>query len=207
VADYHNLIYYKDASALYVNLYVPSEVTWQRPEGEVKVIQETTYPETETSTLKIELKQPALFALKFRVPEWTEGATFRLNGAPLTLTGKPGTWASVERTWSSGDQVEVRIPMRLRMVPVDKQHPRRVAVVRGPVVLVMDDWVFEEIPRLPEPANLEKWLIPDERPGVFRVNPASGVRIEARFRPFYMIGEVTPYRIYHDLDAAPIPVW
>ncbi len=27
MADYHNLIYYKDAGRLYVNLYVPSEVT------------------------------------------------------------------------------------------------------------------------------------------------------------------------------------
>ena len=33
MADYHNLIYYKDVSSLYVNLYVASDVTWSRPEG------------------------------------------------------------------------------------------------------------------------------------------------------------------------------
>ena len=33
IADYHNLIYYKDPDNLYVNLYFPSEVTWSRPAG------------------------------------------------------------------------------------------------------------------------------------------------------------------------------
>ena len=35
MADYHNLIYFNDAGGLYVNLYVPSEVTWQKPDGDV----------------------------------------------------------------------------------------------------------------------------------------------------------------------------
>jgi hypothetical protein len=29
----------------------------------------------------------------------------------------------------------------------------------------------------------------------------------AKFRPFHAVGEVTPYRIYHELDKLPIPVW
>jgi hypothetical protein len=97
--------------------------------------------------------------------------------------------------------------MEPRMEPVDEQHPRRVAVVRGPAVLVMDDWVFEEIPSLPEPEDLNTWLIPDDRPGIYRIAPQGDKKLEARFRPFYMIGEVVPYRMYHDLDMKPIPVW
>jgi len=30
VTDYHNIIYFKDASSLYVNLFLPSEVIWTR---------------------------------------------------------------------------------------------------------------------------------------------------------------------------------
>jgi hypothetical protein len=94
------------------------------------------------------------------------------------------------------------------MVPVDREHPRRVAVVRGPVVLVLDDWVFEDIPRLPEPADVERWLVPDaQQAGTFRIVPPDGKVIQAKFRPFYAVGEVTPYRMYHDLDSLPIPVW
>ena len=207
LADYHNLIYYHTPTSLNVNLYVPSEVNWRGPQGDVHVVQSTGYPETETSELTLTLERPARFALKFRVPEWAEGLAARVNDADAPLAARPGTWAELDRTWNSGDKVEIRIPLRLRLVPVDRQHPRRVAVVRGSVVLVMDDWVFEEIPRLPEPKDMETWLVPDERPGVFRIAPQPGRKLEARFRPFYAVGEVTPYRMYHDLDAPPIPVW
>lgn len=208
VADYHNLIYYRDPSSLYVNLYLPSEVTWQGPAGEVKLTQETAYPEAETSTLRLATKGPAQFTLKFRVPEWTRDASAKVNGAPAAVDAKPGTWAAIARTWAPGDEVEIRIPLHLRMVPVDRDHPRRVAVVRGPVVLVLDDWVFEDIPRLPEPADVEKWLVPDaQQAGTFRILPPDGKVIQAKFRPFYAVGEVTPYRMYHDLDSLPIPVW
>jgi DUF1680 family protein len=204
-ADYHNLIYYRAPETLAVNLYVPSEVTWRGPAGDVKLTQTTTYPETETSTLKLALTQPARFTLKFRVPEWCEGATARVGAE--TFTAKAGSWGEITREWHDGDTVEVRLPMSLRYAPVDPQHPRRVAVVRGPVVLVMDDWVFEEIPQLPEPRDLARWLVPDKQPGVFAIAPQKDKTPQARFRPFYLIGEVVPYRMYHDLDAAPIPIW
>jgi len=207
VADYHNLIYYRDAASLYVNLYVPSEVTWQRPEGEVRLTQETTYPETDTTTLKLQMDRPASFALRFRVPAWTHDVSVKLNGTPITVAAKPGMWGVIERTWTSGDVVELRIPLTIRMEPVDAQHPRRVAIVRGPAVLVYDDWAMEVLPRFPEPDQLEKALIPGEQPGTFRVPAPGGTKLVARLRPFYSVGEAAPYRMYHDLDALPIPVW
>ena len=206
LADYHNLIYYQDASGFYVNLYLPSELTWQGPGGEVKAVLETAYPESEAIALRLDMPKASRFAIRLRIPQWTRDASVKVNGADA-VSGKPGTWAEISRTWQPGDRVEVRIPLSLRMEPVDKQHSRRVAVVRGPVVLVLDDWVFEDIPRLPEPANLEKELVADNAPGVFRLAPRDGRKIGAKFRPFYAVGEVTPYRMYHDLDSLPVPVW
>ena len=80
MADYHNLIYYKDASGLYVNLYVPSEVTW----GEIKVVQETGYPDTETSTLTLEMNRSTSFPLRFRVPLWANDVSLKVNGVAVT---------------------------------------------------------------------------------------------------------------------------
>ncbi|MDE3166854.1 MAG: glycoside hydrolase family 127 protein, partial [Acidobacteriota bacterium] len=93
VADYHNLIYYRDPGALYVNLYLPSEVAWQRPEGEVRVVQETAYPEAETSTLTLDMPRAARFALKFRIPSWTRDASLKVNGAAVDAPCRPGAWA------------------------------------------------------------------------------------------------------------------
>lgn len=208
VADYHNLIYYHTADTLYVNLYLPSEVVWNGPGGKVRLVQDTAYPEAETVGLRVSVGVRSTFALAFRIPGWAEGVTVSVCGKEWPLSAKAGGWGEIRREWSDGDAVEIRIPLRLREVPVDAQHPRRVAVVRGPAVLVRDDWVFEDIVPLPGSGHLESWLVPDERqPGVFRINAGGKRPLEARFRPFYAIGEATPYRIYHDLDAQTIPVW
>src|SRR5262249_3381008 len=71
VSDFTNHIYYKDASGLYVNLYLPSEVAWTRRDGDVKVAQETRYPEAETSTITVTPARDSAFALKLRVPGWS----------------------------------------------------------------------------------------------------------------------------------------
>ena len=81
VADYHNLIYFRDRDGIFVNLYVPSEVIWNRPEGEVRLVQDTQYPEADTSTLTMSMKRSMNFSLRFRVPEWSPGVSARVNGA------------------------------------------------------------------------------------------------------------------------------
>jgi hypothetical protein len=209
VATFHDLIYYKDDSSLYVSLYVPSTVTWKSKYGDVKVTQETKYPEAETSTFTLQMAQNAAFPLNFRVPGWAHDVSLKVNGAPVQLACAPGTWATINRTWSSGDRVEVHIPLTLRLQAVDEQHPRRAAFVRGPVVLVQDGGVHEPVFKLPDnDADANKYLVPDdEGPGVFRYVPADGKKVMAKFRPFYAIGPDYYYRMYFDLDSLPVYLW
>jgi hypothetical protein len=202
MADYHNLIYYKDASGLYVNLYVPSEVQW----GEVPVTLETGYPETETATLTVGAR--ASFALRLRVPAWSREMSIAVNGAPSGAVCRPGEWATIERAWNPGDRVEVRIPLRLRYEAVDRWHPRRVAVVRGPVVLALDYNYHAPAFELPRnEADLPKWLVADASPSVFRVDRPDGRPVRLKMRPFYEMAEDFPYLMYFDLDRAPYPLW
>jgi len=35
VGDFHNIIYFRNNQSIFVNLFVPSEVVWRRPSGEV----------------------------------------------------------------------------------------------------------------------------------------------------------------------------
>jgi DUF1680 family protein len=208
VADYHNIIYFKDASSLYVNLFVPSELTWTRSEGDVKLTQETNYPEAETSTLTLELKSPATFAVKLRIPAWARDASVKVNGAAVGIECKPGNWAAFERLWNSGDRVELRIPLALRMLPVDRQHPNRVAVARGPVVLVLEAAYHDAAFRLPETdEELNQWLVAADTPGFFKVQPPDGNRVRSLFRPFYTVAENYPYKIYFDKESLPLGFW
>ena len=208
VAEYPNQIYFKDATGLYVNLYLPSEVTWNGPEGAVKLVQETRYPEEETTTLTLEANRSLNFPLKFRVPGWSRGVSVKVNGAAASVACTPGTWATISRQWNSGDKVEIRIPLPLRYAPVDKQHPKRVAVMRGPLTMVQNAAFHEPLVWLPEgEEELNKRLVPGDGPAVFRVVPPSGATIVSTFQPFYAFGESAYYRMYFDLDKLPFTLW
>ncbi len=208
VANFHDLIYYRDDSSLYVSLYVPSEVTWKSKYGELKLVQETQYPEAEASTLTLRMERSARFPLNLRVPGWARDVSLKVNGVPAQAACTPGTWATLDRTWTSGDRVEIRIPLRMRLQAVDPQHPHRVAIVRGPVVLVQDGMVHEPIFKLPDnDEDLNKYLVADTAPGVFRFVPPDGSNVMAKFRPFYSVGPDYYYRVYFDLDALPVVLW
>lgn len=222
MADYHNVIYYKDPTTLYVNLYMPSDVTWNRPTGNVTLTQDTTYPEGDTSTLTLQMAKPAAFALKLRVPTWAKGMTVAVNGTATGIPCPSGDWAVLNRTWHTGDRIDVHIPMPLRYAPVDAQHPKRVAVVRGPVVLVMEFDYHDPNFSLPESeAELNTWLVPCDAPpahspfrpafgctpAVFSVKRPDGRPVRLQFRPFYEMPENFPYLMYVDLDAWPYTLW
>jgi DUF1680 family protein len=220
LAEYHNLIYFKDTEGLFVNLFLPSEVTW----GDVTLTQETGYPDAETTSLSLRTASPKSFPLSFRVPSWTRGVSVWVNGSVARVDARPGSWARVHRTWSSGDRVEIRIPLTLRMEPVDEQHPNRVAVVRGPSVFVLEGAYHDPGFALPmRDEELERWLVPEEGslprgiwstglkeadyPTSLRVAPPDGRSVRLRFRPFYEIGENYPYFMYFDRDTLPWRLW
>jgi hypothetical protein len=208
VSDFPNQLYYRDASSLYVNLYLPSEVTWNRAEGDVTIVQDTRYPEAETSTFTVNTKENSAFALKFRVPGWSRDMTFKVNGAPAHVKCEPGTWAVLERKWQSGDTVEATIPLRLRFSAVDKWHPNRVAIVRGPVVLVQEGNAHEPVFKLPETdEDLNQQFVPANQPGWFRMQPRDGTTVRAQFLPFYAAIESLAYRMYFDNDKLPFVLW
>jgi len=208
MADYHNLIYYKDDSSLYVSQYLPSEVSWSRPEGDVTLVQETGYPETETVTLALAMKQSANFSLKLRVPAWSKDMSVKVNGTDAGIACKPGEWGVLNRAWNSGDRVDIRIPLRLRMSAVDHQHPNRVAIVRGPVVMALDYNYHDPAFTLPNNEDdLNKWLVADGSPIVFRVARPDGRPVRLKFRPFYDFAEDFPYLMYFDLNQQPYALW
>src|SRR5207253_9446427 len=112
-----------------------------------------------------------------------------INGSKQNVAARPGTWATLNRKWNSGDLVKVRVPMTQRFVPIDKQHPDRVAVVVGPVVLVREN----ESKTAAMERDLSKLL---------RSGGALEYRLQAQpsrpFVPFYRVGEGALYGMYFD---------
>lgn len=190
MADYHNLIYFKNADSLYVNLIVPSEVAWQRKNGAIRLRQETSYPEQDTTRLRLPMDRPEQFALCIRVPGWAPKLVIRVNGAETSALAKPGTWARIGQLCKNGDEIVVHIPMELRNIPVDKQHPERVATVYGPVVMVTQTQLV--LPKVMSNIVPEK----NEADGslMFRARTDRSTTLI----PFYRVPYGTPYAMYTD---------
>ena len=98
-------IYFRsnDDKALYVNLYVPSTLTWTQRNVVVK--QNTNYPYADTTKLTISGR--GAFDIKVRVPKWaTKGFFVKINGKNKTVKATPGTYLTLRKTWKDGDTIE-----------------------------------------------------------------------------------------------------
>jgi len=126
-------IYWHDADALFVNLFIASELHW--PEKGIRVKQETRFPEEEGTALTVQSEKPSFMPLHIRVPYWARrGVTMKVNGRPQRVLARPTSYITLRRTWKSGDKVEISLPMALHIhaMPDD---PSIQAVMYGPLVL------------------------------------------------------------------------
>lgn len=136
VADYVKNIYFRAPDGVAVNLYAPSRARWTQNGTAIELTQETEYPLGEAVTLHIECAAPEEFALRMRIPGWV-GRESRLSvkGRPAHPDMQRG-FAVLRRRWSSGDTVKLELPQGFRTEAIDDQHPKTVAMLRGPLVYV-----------------------------------------------------------------------
>lgn len=134
-ADYRINVYFRDGNDLYVNLYIPSRVEWQHPNGRVTLTQASTYPFDDVVRFDLLADRPHEFALHLRIPAWTQGASVSVNGKRQAMELEPGSFAAVRRQWKVGDHVELQLPMAMRLEAIDAKHPNTVALMSGPLVL------------------------------------------------------------------------
>lgn len=128
---YGQFIFYHDADSLYVNQFIPSQLTW----GGMAVRLETDYPRSGKIDLTIGGNPPQKLRLRIRYPAWAaSGLTISINGTPLPITATPGSYVTIERNWKGGDRVELNLPLALRTEALP-DDPHRVAVFFGPLLL------------------------------------------------------------------------
>jgi len=132
-AKYGEAIYYHNASNLFVDLFIPSELSWK--EKEIKLKQETNFPEDGSMIFTVETAKPAGIALNIRYPSWAvAGATVKVNGKKVLVKNMPGTYIILNRSWNNGDRIEVNFPMTLHLASTN-DNINKTAILYGPIVL------------------------------------------------------------------------
>ena len=134
-ADYGISSYYKASDGIYVNLFLPSRLSWSQNNTPCTLTQTTNYPTENTIKFELSLQHPEAFTVYVRIPEWAGAkSTVSLNGSRAGgLT--PGKFLALQRTWKDGDRVEIEFEMTTRLEAIDEQFPNRVALMYGPLAL------------------------------------------------------------------------
>jgi len=135
-ADYAISGCYTDSTGLYVNLYVPGQVSWRQGSAACGLAIYTEYPHAPDIRLIVQVPSPQIFTIHLRIPAWATGANLSINGRRADAPVEPGTFAAVRREWRAGDRLELELPLALRLQSVDLQHPDTVALLAGPLVLM-----------------------------------------------------------------------
>jgi uncharacterized protein len=135
-ADYGISSYYKSQDGVYVNLFLPSRVSWSQNNTPCTLTQTTQYPSANTTQLDLTLSHPETFTVYVRIPEWAGAkSSLSVNGRRADNELAPGKFLALERSWKDGDRVEIEFEMPMRLEAVDAQNPNQVALLHGPIAL------------------------------------------------------------------------
>ncbi len=174
----HDSIYFKstDNRMLYVNLFVPSKLTWS--DRGVTLTQTTDFPYNEVT--KLTLSGGGDFQIKVRVPSWASHGYFvTINGQSLRTNAVPGTYLTLSQAWKDGDVIELRMPFDFHLWPVMDQ-PNIASLFYGPVLVAAEEHENRSTwrPITLRGEDLEKSISGDPRTLRFKVGDVS-------FKPFY----------------------
>jgi DUF1680 family protein len=133
-AKYGQFIYAHSGNRLWVDLLVPSELTWTNQGVTLRL--ETRFPENGRATLKLSAKEPRELAIAIRHPGWLKRGELKLaiNDARQNIQSLPGSYVVLERTWKTGDRIDVEWPLTIRteMLPRSKEW---ISILWGPIAL------------------------------------------------------------------------
>ncbi len=131
-AKYRDSIYFHSSDALWVNLFIPSVVTWKAMGLTLR--QTTSIPESPVTNFAVSVTRPVRATLNVRQPGWCSGMAVRVNGRRWNAGAAATGFVGIDREWRNGDRVEVTLPMTLRAEPLPGTTDV-VAFVYGPIVL------------------------------------------------------------------------
>ena len=134
-SKYGQFIYTHVGNALYVNLFVASELNWR--EKGLTLHQETEFPYAETSRITI-TNGKGQFPILVRYPGWVKPGSFsvKVNGQDVDIITGPSSYVTIERKWKKGDVIDITFPM-YNSVKYLPNVPQYIALMHGPILLGM----------------------------------------------------------------------
>jgi uncharacterized protein len=201
-ARYNEGIYFHKDDSLWVNLYIPSELSWS--EAGMVLRQQGDITRGESVRLTVVKSAGHAITINMRIPAWVaKPVTVKINEKPERVAGKPTSYISLRRQWKAGDVIDLTLPASLRLEQA-RDDTSMVAIFHGPVLLagelgkgnmpasdVGDKDAYMKIAAAPVPdivntsSDPADWLAPiPGDPSAFKIKdagPANGVVVRPLF--------------------------
>lgn len=135
IARLPQLIYATKGNAVYVNFFESSHAVLDTKGGQVKIGQDSKFPEKGKSTVTLETPSVWKGTLCIRVPGWSRGFQAKLNGKPVSNSSDAEGYFGVNIQNSREHQVEIQFDIPLVL---EKLVGNNYVTRRGPEVLSID---------------------------------------------------------------------
>jgi len=155
-------IYGKRDKEIFVNQYIGSEANISLANNNIKLTQVTNYPWDGEIILNVDPETPAEISMHIRIPGWARGellpdglyhysrddinieneVLLRVNGKKIRKLRLENGYAVISRKWKAGDQIELQLPVEVRILEGDQRiedAQGKVVLMRGPIVYCVEE--------------------------------------------------------------------
>lgn len=134
-ASLNSNIYFHSDSTLWVNLYVPSKVNWEK--RDIVLEQTGNFTTSPGVEFRLSLKKKSAFKLKLLVPAWAEKADVYINNEKQDIKIKPDSYITLSREWKDTDKIRLAFhySFYVKPMPDDKDV---IAIFYGPIMLAFE---------------------------------------------------------------------
>ena len=129
-------IYYHNNSTLWVNLYIPSKLSWT--EKGIEIDQVGNFPENPVVEFIVSSKEKMDFELMLFIPSWAKKVEVSINGKKQKVKTTPESFLSLKRKWKDNDKVSLvfEYDFHLKTMP---DNENMIALFYGPMLLAFEN--------------------------------------------------------------------
>ncbi|MDG5767229.1 glycoside hydrolase family 127 protein [Balneolales bacterium ANBcel1] len=98
-------IYFYNDADLWVNLYVPSQVTWK--EKGITVSQQGEFPVDSSVIFQVTAGEQTEFGMNLFIPSWAKSVEVFINGELQEKKIEPLSYLEINRVWDDSDEVKL----------------------------------------------------------------------------------------------------
>ncbi|QJD84046.1 beta-L-arabinofuranosidase domain-containing protein [Cohnella herbarum] len=188
-------IWFRNGDTVLLNAFISSTAVWT--DRGIRIVQQTDFPESLTSTLLIDTDEPAEFQILFRE---SGVKAVKVNFERIELRRENG-FVAVERVFRSGDRIDIEIGASLRRVPLPGSNDALAALMYGNLLLakIGDDKPLKGI----TDRNVQEKFVRRIQDGRLEFVAEDGEG-QARFIPLFRVEEES-YSVYTDWSGHATP--